>query len=99
MPQGTLARLLWAVGAAGHTSEGREASAQREASRAMQWMFWILTLIAYGCLAGAIIVFAGSDGRLADSMADRNSTAALAMCGLAAGVIAWGMGRWMSRRR
>ncbi|GAA3913660.1 hypothetical protein GCM10022229_03100 [Luteimonas lutimaris] len=99
MPQGGLARLLWAVGAAGHTSEGREASAERDARRAMQWLFWILTLIAYGCLAGAIIVFAGSDGRLADSISDRNSTAALAMCGLAAGVIAWGVARWMSRRR
>lgn len=99
MPQGGLARLLWAVGAAGHTSDGREDGSEREVRRAMQWLFWILTLIAYGCLAGAIIVFAGSDGRLADSISDRNSTAALAMCGLAAGVIAWGVARWMSRRR
>ena len=99
MPQGGLARLLWAVGAAGYTSEGREDGTEREIRRAVQWLFWILTLIAYGCLAGALVVFVGSDGRLADSMADRNSTATLAMCGLAAGVIAWGVGRWVSRRR
>jgi hypothetical protein len=98
MPQGGLARLLWAMGAAGHTNTG-EAGAEREIARAMQWLFWMLALIAYGCVAAAIVIFVGSDGRLMDSVADRNSTAWLAMCGLATGVFAWAVARRISRRR
>jgi hypothetical protein len=98
MPQGGLARLLWAMGAAGHTNTG-EAGAEREFARAMQWLFWMLALIAYGCVAAAIVIFVGSDGRLMDSVADRNSTAWLAMCGLATGVFAWAVARRISRRR
>ncbi len=99
MPEGRLARLLWAMGALGHTAEGREPGAERTIQRVMQWLFWILALVAYGCLAAAIVVFMGSDGRLMDSIADRNATAGLAMCGLGAGVVAWGLARWISRRR
>jgi len=97
MPKSGIARLLWAMGATGHTSNG-EAGSQREIARAMQWLFWMLAIIAYGCLAAAIVIFMGSDGRLMDSMADRNSTTWLAMCGLATGVVAWGVARRISRR-
>lgn len=99
MPEGRLARLLWAMGALGHTANGREPGAERTVQRALQWLFWILALVAYGCLAAAIVVFVGSDGRLMDSVADRNSTTWLAMCGLGVGVVAWGVARWISRRR
>jgi hypothetical protein len=98
MPGGGLARLLWAMGATGHAGSA-EAGAEREIARAMQWLFWMLAIIAYGCLAAAIVIFMGSDGRLMDSVADRNSTTWLAMCGLATGVVAWGVARRISRRR
>jgi hypothetical protein len=97
MPGGGLARLLWAMGATGHAGSA-EAGAEREIARAMQWLFWMLAIIAYGCLAAAIVIFMGSDGRLMDSVADRNSTTWLAMCGLATGVVAWGVARRISRR-
>ena len=98
MPRGGLARLLWAMGAIGHAGDG-EAGSERDIQRAMQWLFWMLAIIAYGCLAAAIVVFVGSDGRVMDSLADRNSTAWLAMCGLATGILAWGVARRMSGRR
>jgi len=93
MPQGGLARLLWAVGAAGYTSEGREDGTEHEVRRAMQWLFWIFALVTYGCLAVAIVTFVNSDGRLLDSVADRNSTTWLAGCGLVTGLVAWLIGR------
>ena len=98
-PQGGLARLLWAMGAMGHTGEAGEAGSEREIQRALQWLFWMLAVIAYGCVAVAIVAFVGSDGRLMDSISDRNYTAWLAVLGLATGVAAWGVARWMSRRR
>src|SRR5690606_20307851 len=98
MPEGRLARLLWAMGAAGHTADGRASGAERTAHRAMQWLFWILALVAYGCLAGALVVFVGSDGRLADSVADRTYTSWLAFSGLLAGTAAWWLARRFSRR-
>src|SRR5690606_33118212 len=79
MPQGGLARLLWAMGAMGHTGgEAGEAGSEREIQRALQWLFWMLAVIAYGCVAVAIVAFVGSDGRLMDSISDRNYTAWLA---------------------
>jgi hypothetical protein len=99
MPQGGMARLLWAMGAMGHTGDAGQAGSEREIQRALQWLFWMLAIIAYGCVAVAIVAFVGSDGRLMDSINDRNYTAWLAVLGLATGVGAWGVARWMSRRR
>ena len=62
-------------------------------------LFWMLAIIAYGCVAAAIVIFVGSDGRVMDSLADRNSTAWLAMCGLATAVAAWAVARRVGRRR
>ncbi|HEY9541712.1 MAG TPA: hypothetical protein VIR05_08755, partial [Luteimonas sp.] len=99
MPQGGMARLLWAMGAMGHTGDAGQAGSEREIQRALQWLFWMLAVIAYGCVAVAIVAFVGSDGRLMDSISNRNYTAWLAVLGLATGVGAWGVARWMSRRR
>ena len=98
MPRGGLARLLWAMGAIGHAGDG-QAGSERDIQRAMQWLFWMLAIIAYGCVAAAIVIFVGSDGRVMDSLADRNSTAWLAMCGLATAVAAWAVARRVGRRR
>src|SRR3546814_14293007 len=68
MPQGGMARLLWAMGAMGHTGDAGQAGSEREIQRALQWLFWMLAVIAYGCVAVAIVAFVGSDGRLMDSI-------------------------------
>src|SRR3546814_2140519 len=54
MPQGGMARLLWAMGAMGHTGDAGQAGSEREIQRALQWLFWMLAVIAYGCVAVAI---------------------------------------------
>src|SRR3546814_17579655 len=99
MPQGGMARLLWAMGAMGHTGDAGQAGSEREIQRALQWLFWMLAVIAYGCVAVAIVAFVGSDGRLMDSISNRNYHAWLAVLGLATAVGAWGVARWMSRLR
>src|SRR3546814_3227459 len=55
MPQGGMARLLWAMGAMGHTGDAGQAGSEREIQRALQWLFWMLAVIAYGCVAVAIV--------------------------------------------
>src|SRR3546814_10639674 len=78
-----MARLLWAMGAMGHTGDAGQAGSEREIQRALQWLFWMLAIIAYGCVAVAIVAFVGSDGRRMDSISNRNYTAWLAVLGLA----------------
>src|SRR3546814_14411466 len=99
MPQGGMARLLWAMGAMGHTGDAGQAGSEREIQRALQWLFWMLAVIAYGCVAVAILAFVGSDGRLLDSIRNRHYTAWLPVLVLATAVRAWGGARWMSGPR
>jgi hypothetical protein len=93
MPRGGLARLLWAMGAIGHAGDG-QAGSERELQRAMQWLFWMLAIIAYGCVAAAIVIFVGSDGHIADDLAAQGRTRWLAAFGLLTGAVAW----WLARR-
>src|SRR3546814_8566243 len=86
MPQGGMARLLWAMGAMGHTGDAGQAGSERAIQRALQWLFWMLAVIAYGCVAVAIVAFVGRDGRPMDSISNRNYTPWLAVLGLATGV-------------
>lgn len=98
MPKGGMARLLWAMGAMGHTSVG-EAGAEREIARAMQWLFWMLAIIAYGCLAAAIVIFVGNPGHMADDLVGQSHIRWLAAFGLGVGAIAWWLARRLSRQR
>ncbi|HVI59397.1 MAG TPA: hypothetical protein VM619_11095 [Luteimonas sp.] len=98
LPQG-LTRLLWAMGLMGATARDREANAERDIQRALQWLFWMLALIAYGCLGVALVALVGSNGGMFDYPAARGYTAWLALFGLATGTVAWWLARRLSRRR
>src|SRR3546814_19607009 len=86
MPQAGMARLLWATGAMGHPGDAGQAGSEREIQRALPWLFWMLAVIAYGCVAVAIVAFVGSAGRPMDSILNRNYTAPPAVLALATGV-------------
>ena len=98
MPQ-RLTRLLWAMGLMGAQTDARDANPERDLQRAMQWLFWMLAVIAYGCLAVAIVALVGSNGRMFDYEAGRTYTSWLAFFGLVTGTVAWLLARRMSRRR
>ncbi len=99
MPQG-LARLLWAMGMMGApTTRDGEAAAERDIQRVMQWLFWMLAVIAYGCLGVALVALVGSNGHMfRDVAAGRSYTAWLALFGLVTGTFAWWVARRLSRR-
>ena len=64
----------------------------------MQWLFWMLAVIAYGCLAVAIVALVGSNSHMFDYEASRSYTGWLALFGLLTGTVAWLLARRMSRR-
>ena len=98
LPQG-LTRWLIAVGGTGAQLEDAD-SAQRALERAFQWLFWILMIVAYGCLAATVVALVGADGGLGTSGygAGRAYAAGFALFGLLAGAAAWWLVRSMTRR-
>ena len=90
-------RLLMALGLAGPPVTMRGRDAEYELSVALQWLFWLLALVAYACLALAMIAFlpAGSDV-LGGS--GRGWTTGFAIAGLIAGAGAWWFARQLSAR-
>jgi hypothetical protein len=89
--------LLMALGLAGPPVTMRGRDAEYELSVAMQWLFWLLAIVAYACLGLAVIAFlpAGSDV-FGDS--GRAWTGGFAIAGLAAGAGAWWFARHLSGR-
>lgn len=100
---GGLSTLLLALGAQGHAgASGRDpAAAERELREAlMQWLFWLLAIIAYGCLAFAVIGLLppGSlGGATPASGGGRAWAGGFALAGLVAGLGAWWFARGMAR--
>jgi len=99
---GGLSGLLVALGAQGSTGAGRDpAAAERELRAAMmQWLFWLLAVIAYGCVAFAVIGLLppGSLGGGAGTPVDNRAwTGGFALAGLVAAVGAWWFARGMAR--
>jgi len=66
----------------------------REVARAMQWVFWTLALVAYGCLALVIAAFLLSAGDVPAGPAMRQWSGELALAGLVAAAGAW----WLARK-
>lgn len=66
----------------------------REVARAFQWLFWVLALVAYGCLALVLGSFLLSFGELPSAPVMRRWTEELALAGLVAAGGAW----WLARR-
>lgn len=66
----------------------------REVARAFQWLFWVLALVAYGCLALVLGSFLLSFGELPSAPVMRRWTGEFALAGLVAAGGAW----WLARR-
>lgn len=99
---GGLSSLLTALGAQGHTgASGRSAEAiERELREAtMQRLFWVLAIVAYGCVAFALIGLlpTGSPGSGGGLVGNRSWTGGFSLIGLLAGAGAWWFARGLSR--
>lgn len=69
----------------------------REVARAFQWLFWVLAIVAYGCLGLVLVSFLLSFGELPSAPAMRRWTGEFALSGLLAAVGAWWLGRQLTR--
>lgn len=98
---GGLSSLLVALGAQGHTgASGRDpAAVERERREAtMQWLFWLLAIIAYGCLAFAIVALLPVGGQVLGDSA-RTWTGGSALFGLLTAAGAWLLAKRLGARR
>lgn len=98
---GGLSTLLMALGAQGNTgASGRDpASVERELREAMmQWLFWLLAVVAYGCLGFAIVALLPV-GSQALGETSRTWTGGSALVGLFTAVAAWWIARKLGSRR
>src|SRR3546814_9893101 len=75
MPQGGMARLLWAMGAVGHTGDAGQAGPEREIQRALQWLFGMLGVTADGCMPAALVPLVGTDAHPLDPLHNSTHTA------------------------
>ncbi|MCD9029472.1 hypothetical protein LDO26_14855 [Luteimonas sp. BDR2-5] len=64
-----------------------------EITRAFQWLFWTLAIVAYGCLGLVLVSFLLSFGDIPAAPAMRRWTGEFALAGLVAAVGAWWLGR------
>lgn len=99
--EGGLSSLLVALGAQGHTgASGRDpAAVERELREAMmQWLFWLLAIIAYGCLGLAIVALLPVGGQVLGDSA-RTWTGGSALVGLLTAAVAWLLAKRLGARR
>ena len=100
---GGLSTLLTAFGVQGNVAAtGRDPAAVERELRAamMQWLFWLLAIIAYGCIAFALfgLLPTGSLGGANRVPTDSRAWAGgFALAGLVAGLGAWWFARGMVR--
>ncbi|MEN1941254.1 hypothetical protein WCE39_09190 [Luteimonas sp. MJ174] len=98
---GGLATLLAAFGAQGHTTAGNRdpAAVERELRDSMmQWLFWLLAIIAYGCVAFAIIALMPMGSGPVGNAAPRTATGGFALLGLLCAAAAWLLARRLATR-
>ena len=69
-----------------------------EASTSFQWLFWILTIVAYGALAVAIVAMVPSGGGLTDAAGRPGYGAYALVIGALAAAASWWVGRRLSSR-
>jgi len=99
---GGLSTLLTALGVQGHTgASGRDpATVERELRETMmQWLFWLLAIVAYGCLGFAIVALLPVGSQLSDGGTARGWTGGAALIGLFTAVAAWWLARKLGPRR
>ena len=95
--QSTLQRMRSALDADGENDDTRERERRpdKDIWFALQWMFWILAVVAYGCLALALIAFLPSGAAVIDiNRIHPWASTMVLLGGLAAAAAAW----WLARR-
>lgn len=81
----------------GHTGRGADVAVAKGMWFALPWLFWLLAVVAYGCLALALVVMIGGDAASPRTAAANGWVGPLVLgCGLLAAVGAWHL---MRRRR
>ncbi len=70
----------------------------RPDAMSLQWVFWTLTVVAYGALAIAIIAMIPSRGRLFDDAGAPAVGAYALLVGAVAVVASWWLGRYLAKR-
>ena len=97
LPQG-LNRWLAALGGTGAQTDDPEEIA-RAVERAFQWLFWVLAIVAYGCLAATVLALVGGQSGWfappgSGQASVRDYVVGFAAFGLLSGGVAW----WLARR-
>lgn len=88
-----LTRWLWLAGLSGNPAAMRDPDPEKDGWFALQWLYWLLAIIAYGCLALALIAMLPSS---ADVFGGRDS--GFSRMTLVTGVVAAAAAWWLARR-
>jgi len=97
--QAMLKRMRLALATGADPQDVRNLRPDNGAWFALQWMFWVLAIVAYGCLALAMVaLLAGSGYGLLENVDLGRGHYGFAFVGLLAGAGAWWLGRRISRR-
>ena len=88
--------LSWLLALVPTTRKHRAES--RPDAMSLQWVFWTLTVVAYGALAIAIIAMIPSRGRLFDDAGAPAVGAYALLVGAVAVVASWWLGRYLAKR-
>jgi len=80
-----------------HLMRPHDDDTPREVAKAFQWLFWVLAIVAYGCLGLVLVGFLLSFGELPAAPTLRRWTGEFAWVGLLAAVGAWWLGRQLMR--
>lgn len=75
----------------------RNAADDEEQSTSFQWLFWILTIAAYGSLGVAILAMIPSGGSLTDGFGQPSVAGYALIAGAVAAIAAWLMGRKLAK--
>lgn len=84
------------AGAAGRAGDG-SAEMERLIADTMQWLFWLLAIVAYACLGLSIVAFLPVGSEILGTQA-RSWTGGFALGGLAVAAAAWLLARRLGRR-
>ncbi|MFQ6313261.1 hypothetical protein [Lysobacter capsici] len=93
----SLTQWLSAFGRGGVHRPTHEHQPSLEVVRALQWLFWVLTVAAYVCLAMAVVLLL-PDGSLITERASPGGSGVALLLGVAVAAGAWWLGRRLNRR-
>jgi len=92
-----LTRWLWLAGLSGNPASMRDPDPEKDGWFALQWLYWLLAIVAYGCLALALIAMLPSGADVFGGRGSGFSRTTLGL-GVVAAAAAWWLARRMTRR-